>query len=936
MKVTDFDDFFIAIHAVPPFPWQRRLVKTICDSDRWPRVIDLPTGAGKTACIDIALFQLLVAAAAGRAQAAARRIAFVVDRRIIVDEAASRARHIAEKISRAQTGVLREAGALLESISGASTIQVVTLRGGAPREVNLVRDPTAVAVVLSTVDQLGSRLLFRGYGVSDYATPMHAGMFGCDTLLLLDEAHIAEPFRQTLQGIEREQARAMTPSGATALRWTQLSATPSVIADFSIDDDDRQHPVLSARLKASKRLKLLEVAKRDELPKTILELLNAELASGSQSSEEQPRIGVVVNRVATARDIFAAISAALKDQIELHLLIGRVRPLDRDRFLAHVTPALKSSVHPRQGERPIVVVATQTIEVGADFDFHTMFIESASYAAVRQRVGRLNRLGVRGSARGAIVLVRADADDDPVYGKAILATWATLQGAARDGTVDLGISDAPAGGRDTEPLPPATPELSASLLGLLIQTSPRPAEEPEVSHFLHGFGEQTADVSVVWRRGVSAKDGEVDETRASLVLDVLPPLTAEVMSLPLSSLRSWLQARMATRPQKQIDAGDLEGDTREEDVDRDKDLNVLLVADDLTKVRLSEVRPGSVVVVPCEWGGTDRYGFAPSSSDMVEDFALAARLGGQHAPTLVVTEDVVAGWFSRATSADVAKVLSEELFEQLRPLDADPTDELADAGTICLDWIERNREGLLASVVDTALHLRERFIVVEAFPAPGSGSSSIVLRARRPMPGDLSDDDVGLQRTVEVTLDEHCRGVAEFAARFAARLALPDALQVDLRLAGRLHDLGKADPRFQAMLGSDGTRLLAKGTAFERRIRLGARHECYSVALIDRYPMLLADANDPDLVRYLVGTHHGRGRGLQAPVEDRGVEFHIDFDGSALTFRGNTNLADAGSGWPSLFSSMNRRYGAWGIAYLETILRLADHRRSEAELQEAL
>lgn len=69
-----------------------------------------------------------------------------------------------------------------------------------------------------------------------------------------------------------------------------------------------------------------------------------------------------------------------------------------------------------------MVVATQTIEVGADFDFHAMFVEAASYAALKQRVGRLNRLGVREAARGAVVLVRADAKADAIYGETINAT----------------------------------------------------------------------------------------------------------------------------------------------------------------------------------------------------------------------------------------------------------------------------------------------------------------------------------------------------------------------------------------------------------------------------------------------------------------------------------------------------------------------------------
>ena len=59
-----------------PFPWQERLARRVCAGD-WPHAIALPTAAGKTACIDIAVFAL-----ACRAKDAPRRIFFVVDRRI--------------------------------------------------------------------------------------------------------------------------------------------------------------------------------------------------------------------------------------------------------------------------------------------------------------------------------------------------------------------------------------------------------------------------------------------------------------------------------------------------------------------------------------------------------------------------------------------------------------------------------------------------------------------------------------------------------------------------------------------------------------------------------------------------------------------------------------------------------------------------------------
>ncbi|WXB20180.1 type I-U CRISPR-associated helicase/endonuclease Cas3 [Pendulispora albinea] len=912
-----------------------RLAALLCKTNEWPRMIDLPTGAGKTACIDIALFHLLVSWTHGQFGNAARRIAFVVDRRIIVDEAADRAKHIATSIRNAKDGILRRAADLLAEHSGRAEIDVMTLRGGVARERNLVRDPTAVAVVLSTVDQLGSRLLFRGYGVSDFAAPMHAGMFGFDTLVLLDEAHIAEPFRKTLAGLEREQKRMTEPLGVRALRWSQLSATPSVGPDFSLDEMDERHPVLRRRLQANKPMRLIEVPKRDALPKTFVDLVKVELNAPPQAVGEKPRIGIVVNRVATAREIHSSLLRALEGTADVHLLIGRIRPLDRDTLMADLTPKLKSSQAPRAGELPIVIVATQTIEVGADFDFHTMFVEAASYPAIRQRVGRLNRLGIRDSARGALVLAKADAEDDPVYGATIASTWTLLERAASDGIVDLGIRQAPEATPDTIPSSPATPELSPALVHLLAQTSPRPAIEPDVAQFLHGFVEQAPDVAIVWRDGICDGDKNLDSAKAKQILDVLPPLALEAMSLPLSSFRSLVRAKAAKKPIKLVDAGDLDGDVVADDDDGRTNANVLVLDDDgVNTVPFQQVRPGSMVVIPCEWGGTDRYGFSPGNRDHVRDLSLAARRRGSRAAMLVFTDEIARGWGKDGLGEGDRNELREAARGITRILGDEEDFDGAGVRIALFEWFKVYGPLLRDEVVELAKKLRTRPSVIEALSQAGKDAFGIALRARYPKADDLSDDVIGLQRTVEVPLEEHCLGVAEYAKRFARHVGLASVLVDDLTLAGRLHDLGKADPRFQAMLGADGSRLLAKGRSVDRGVVLGARHECYSVALVDRYPVLMASAHDTGLVRYLIGSHHGRGRGLQPIVDDAGTWFELEVDGHELLFRGRPNLLAVDSGWVELFVRLQRKYGVWGLAYLETILRLADHRRSEAEIEE--
>src|SRR5260370_12213898 len=133
----------------------------------------------------------------------------VVDRRIVVDEARGRAVLIAQKLVEATRGPLKAIADRLCQLSGTKRpLATARLRGGILRDDNFARLPSQPAVITSTVDQLGSRLLFRSYGGSQRVAPIHAGLVGNDSLVLLDEAHCCVPFMQTLRYIQIYRGRA--------------------------------------------------------------------------------------------------------------------------------------------------------------------------------------------------------------------------------------------------------------------------------------------------------------------------------------------------------------------------------------------------------------------------------------------------------------------------------------------------------------------------------------------------------------------------------------------------------------------------------------------------------------------------------------------------------------------------------------------------------
>ena len=167
---------------------------------------------------------------------------------------------------------------------------------------------------------------------------------------------------------------------------------------------------------------------------------------------------------------------------------------------------------------------------------------------------------------------------------------------------------------------------------------------------------------------------------------------------------------------------------------------------------------------------------------------------------------------------------------------------------------------------------------------------------------------------------------------------------------------GKVDSRFQLWLyGGDEVaasvgEVLAKSAlpwqdaAARRRARERAkyppsqRHELVSLDMVEGSDALRgrveAEDADWDLVLHLVASHHGWCRPV-APsiVIDEGIAEEVawEIDGVSLTGTTNHERARMDRGVTDRFWRLVRRYGWHELAYLEAVMRLADHRRSATE-----
>lgn len=199
-----------------------------------------------------------------------------------------------------------------------------------------------------------------------------------------------------------------------------------------------------------------------------------------------------------------------------------------------------------------------------------------------------------------------------------------------------------------------------------------------------------------------------------------------------------------------------------------------------------------------------------------------------------------------------------------------------------------------------------------------------------------------------LSLDRHSTDVREQARALLAAIdpALPAAARAAVVAAGYAHDAGKWHPTWQdalcALATDDERQRVAAGRPWAKSGIEGPlvfadsarfRHELASLLLLDG-PLrgLLDGIEDADLVRYLVLAHHGklRRRVDPAPLGVRAgrvtaTPAMLGQPAGSLT-EDETSLVDGT--WTRTVDGLLARYGPFLLAYLETLVRMADWRAS--------
>ena len=910
-EFPSFETFFQAVHGgLSPLPWQKRLAMQV-DAEGWPDEIGVPTGLGKTSCLDIALWGL-----ASRAQRHERtmptRIWYVVNRRLLVDSAHAHGEHLA--------ALLRDPGHLedhwpnrgaehqeaLEQLHDAlaslaaigidgGPLHVVRLRGGAELGAR-PPEPSQPTMVFATVPMFASRWLFRGYGSSRGMWPIDAALAGTDSLVLLDEAHLSSALvalRGPLAECDPGDPTQLLPAERAMPKLVSLTATGSDSNTFDLNEDDLAHPIVQQRIDADKPVRLVESSGK-ALTKDLADAAVAEMSDTSRT-----RCLVFANTPARAREVATRLSAVTDRRVLL--ATGRMRDREADRVRKELLDPLRGmpagGVRDPSASGPLWVVATQTLEVGADIDADVVVTESAGVRALIQRLGRCNRLGM--SPSPAVVICHAADLHEPLYGdepgqvfERLLKAPAPVSLSPARAAEVLG----PPGDRDARP-----PEVLPWLVWEWVKTSYPSSSEAPVDAYFDPSDSDTARVSTCWRAHRPA-DGVALQT----------PITAgESVDIPIAVMKGFLGDRAIA-------------DVRRLGPDRAS----------LETCTVTDLRPGDVVVLAPGDGGYDPFGWDAHSMDEVLDVSLGT------ARSLPVSE-AIACHLARnleARQALVDVLASFDALEEIGGTDTEQDRELAST------WIEILRSATAHPWLDDAEwrewcdHWRPEIVrpvddIRALLSEPNRKFTELQLRA-----------DAFEQLSFDATstaLDEHLGSVGEVAGRIAAQLELPSEVVRTVELAGRFHDLGKYDLRFQQWLDPDSAASVPLAKSSLDRFRIegariaagwprGGRHEAISGRFVKAWIELASPSDvDADLLVHLVVAHHGHGRPLVPIVDDPEVGLTKGMVGGVpVEVEGSLGVPD----WeqPARFRRLCEHYGYWGVALLEAVVRQADQAVSSA------
>ncbi len=861
MQPHDFPKTFEALSDSRPFPWQASLFAKFIAGDI-PASAAIPTGLGKTSVIAIWLCAL-----ATKPDTTPRRLVYVVNRRTVVDQTTAEVERLREALKRKpELSEIRETLTKLCALPlpapDAPPLAISTLRGEFADNGEWCADPARPAVVVGTVDMIGSGLLFSRYTRGFKTRPLHAGFLAQDVLLVHDEAHLEPCFQSLLETIVATQkAEAeLRKLHVIALTATNRADNANDSAPFTLTDADQENDTVQKRIHAAKRLSLIPLDEADTLDEKLAPLAKAKPAGRA--------VLVFTRSVATALKVFEYLNkGAHKGMVAA--LTGTMRGKERD-ALAYENPVFQrflpkkdraKHIEPPTGT--VFLVATSAGEVGVNLSADDLVCDLSTYESMAQRFGRVNRFGLCDDSEVTVVHETKFDSAKPIEAarERTLTLLRQLDGSASPAALDTLPTAARAAAFSPPPTPREARDVQFDAWALTSIRKPI-AARPPVAPYLHGESEwQPPETHLAWRDDL------------------------DFIHLPDHALESFLET-FPLRPRELL---------------RDTTDRIFDTLGDLVAARLQSENPLPDAWLIDEFGAVEKLPLAP--------FALSAKPKKDRS---YEEEAKLKREKERITGSTLLLPASLGGLEPMGMFSISTKTPAVD----CSDIARRE-----SNTPDNSADF-SRIISDEDADEPN------YLLWFAPLEDPTAKRKVAASDAE--TLDKHTDAVTANAASLAAKL-LPEApaagepdLGRCLVVAARLHDLGKNRRAWQRNLGNLAYDPANPATIFAKS---GGKMRSRNVAEYYRHEFgsLLDAEHDPDfnsltetereITLHLVAAHHGRARPY-FPVEE------------AFDYSGNSAAPVVAADTPRRFASLQKRFGRWGLAWLESLLRAADYAAS--------
>jgi len=918
-----FSKTFQLLTGNTPFPWQERLFEKFLEGqDKIPASCNLPTGLGKTNVI--AIWLIALAQTKGKLP---RRLVYVVNRRTVVDQTTAEVERIRSRIEIAHIGdALRRVCGLEDN---EPPLAISTLRGQFADNREWSANPARPAVICGTVDMIGSRLLFSGYRIGFRSQPLHAGFLGQDALLVHDEAHLEPAFQKLIETIQQEQARCCD---FRPLRVMELTATTrnengqTGTATFTLDKSDRDHPVAKKRIEAPKHLHLKQAGDDAKIAEEIANLALERRCVKDENGNAKDADAAVLIFVRTPDEVKKVCDKLTSKQDgvpkeQVQQLTGTMRGLERDSMAdprrADASPVFARFLQPPEPDaledeqwktKPmpgtVFLVCTSAGEVGVNISADHAVCDLSTFESMVQRFGRVNRFGDRDDTRIEVVRPKAFDEKDKLT-PAREATLKLLQDLNSDASpLNLGTLDPKKRSEAFAPVPtiPLATDILFDAWALTSIREPMPGR-PEVAPYLHGIPDDLPQTTIVWRAELDLLKDNPNPKPA------LKAIFAKHRIRPHESLT--VRSYQAVKFLKEITSPKVHPELLEARV-----ALVFARGLELTTVKAlidnsGRLNADPTLVLPATFGGLDEKGMlAVSKPDNTK----------KQDTTDIEGDDDSESQAPTSSSLDIADVEGYE-----RESEAKPRRRVL---------VERTGEGWTARAIPGADPLPNDWNLEEPLERSTlqmkriQEKSGLKVHLVQPIKWDDEGDPVCAlvclsspprrQKPVEQTLKEHVSVVEKEAERLADALLGDDKIaHAALRFAAKWHDEGKNTTIWQRYIGrpnSNGEPLGKSSEWRDPKLLGGYRHEFGSLLHIT--PYLPDDEDVRELALHLIVAHHGYAR--------------PHFENTIVEGSNEQQEEEAHTEVIRRYARLQRRYGRWGLAYLESLLRAADWAASAA------